>query len=156
MNLAYGEGYLYVSTVIVSKLLKVSLKHIYCKKYFCFYVLFILCLYGLLCGKIYNICGGFMVIELWGFTVYSEYRKFGINFCCFEDVFTSNLGTTFTENIQKAVHIEPSPRKITKIHTGAQRCQKNGDIHLNMFSLNFQRKVSVRFAIFSAWSAYAL
>ena len=65
-----------------------------------------------------------MVIELWGFTVYSEYRKFGINFCCFEDVFTSNLGPTFTENIQKAVQIEPSPSKITKyifnkIGTGA-------------------------------------
>jgi hypothetical protein len=141
----------------VSKFRK-EIKHIYCKRYFSFYVWFILCLYGLLCGKIYNICGGFMVIELWGFTVYSEYRKFGINFCCFEDVFTSNLGTTFTENIQKAVQIEPSPRKITKyvsnkIRTGAHRCQKNGDIHLIMFSMNFHRKVSIRFKIFSAWSA---
>jgi hypothetical protein len=103
-----------------------------------------------------------MVIELWGFTVYSEYRKFGINFCCFEDVFTSNLGTTFTENIQKAVQIEPSPRTITKcvsnkIRTGAQRCQKKWRYTshhvLNEFSAQGQ---SIRFTIFSAWSAYTL
>jgi hypothetical protein len=96
-------------------------------------------------AKFYNICGGFMVIELWGFTVYSGYRKFGINFCCFEDVFTSNLGTTFTENIQKAAQIEPSPRKITKYVSNKI-----------MFSMNFQCMVSIRFAIISAWSAYAL